>query len=387
MKNCLIIAGERSGEEHALSFLNEFIQKTPSLRLFGVGGDDMKALGVELLYHLKDFSGWGISEVLTKIPFYLLAMKKILSEVKSRDCKMAILIDFQEFNFQLAKMLKKRGVAVFYYVAPQAWVWRSYRASVLGNIVHTLFTILPFEKEWFSQRGVKNIKGVTHPILKHYSQELSDDNDTQDTKDTFNILLLPGSRRHEVCNLLPQFISAIASLKSDSDSDSSGTHIKKITTSLVIASSVNRKFYSYYENQIDKIYPQDELTTAIKHADLALASSGTVTLTTALFKLPTVVCYKTSLFSELIYRYIVKYYGPVSLTNIIFNEMIFPEVLQNRLCCLNIKMQLKKFLTDSNYYLQIKNKLKLIRDLLAGDDFSTSQYLSEQIEKIYSYEN
>ena len=141
--SCLIIAGEKSGEEHAMSFLPTLMESSPGMKFFGVGGDEMSSLGVENLYHLKDFSSWGFSEVIGKIPFYFKALNQIVEEVKKRKCKFAILIDFQDFNLRLAKKLNREGVRVFYYVAPQAWAWKAWRAKALEENVDTLFTIIP----------------------------------------------------------------------------------------------------------------------------------------------------------------------------------------------------------------------------------------------------
>ena len=173
MNSCLIIAGEKSGEDHAMTFLPELMKLSPNCKFYGVGGKRLEDLDVELLYHLKDFSGIGISEVLGKIPFYFKALDNIVSEVKKRETKTAILIDFQGFNLKLAKKLKKLGVNVLYYVAPQAWVWKPWRSKVLEQNVHTLFTILPFEKKWFSERGVTKVKAVVHPLMNEYGQQLS----------------------------------------------------------------------------------------------------------------------------------------------------------------------------------------------------------------------
>ena len=159
LDSCLIIAGEKSGEDHAMTFLPVLKKHSPNCHFYGVGGQRLENEGVELLYHLKDFSGIGISEVLSKIPFYYKALDHILDEVKKRKTKTAILIDFQGFNLKLAKKLKALGVNVLYYVAPQAWVWKPWRSKVLEKNVHTLFTILPFEKKWFQATSV--IPGVS----------------------------------------------------------------------------------------------------------------------------------------------------------------------------------------------------------------------------------
>ena len=153
MASCLLIAGEKSGEEHAMSFFPELKSLVPEAEFYGVGGDELKSHGMDLLYHLKDFSSMGFSEVIGKIPFYFNALSHIEKEVIRRHTKVAILVDFQGFNMRLAKRLSKRGVKVLYYVAPQAWAWKSHRAQALSETVHTLFTILPFEKNGFRIGG------------------------------------------------------------------------------------------------------------------------------------------------------------------------------------------------------------------------------------------
>ncbi len=152
MKSCLIIAGEKSGEEHAMSFFPELRKLSPDTEFYGVGGDLLQKEGMELIYHLGEFSSMGFSEVIGKIPFYFRALKKFENLVQEKGTKTAILIDFQDFNLRLAQRLSKQGVKILYYVAPQAWVWKAKRAGVLSRTVHTLFSILPFEKDWFEER-------------------------------------------------------------------------------------------------------------------------------------------------------------------------------------------------------------------------------------------
>jgi lipid-A-disaccharide synthase len=112
LDSCLIIAGEKSGEEHAMSFLPELVKLCPDVKFYGVGGEDLKKEGMELLYHLKDFSSMGFSEVIQKVPFYFKALKNLENEVVRRGTKTAIVVDFQDFNMRLAEKLKKIGVSV-----------------------------------------------------------------------------------------------------------------------------------------------------------------------------------------------------------------------------------------------------------------------------------
>ena len=286
--NCLVVAGEKSGEEHFLSFFPKLQSSFPEMSWWGVGGELMRSQGVELVYNLKDFSTWGFSEALRKIPFYFRALKNIYQQASSRKTQFAILVDFQGFNLMLAKKLSKRGVTIFYYVAPQAWAWRSNRTKALRQSVHTLFTILPFEKKWFEDRGVKRVIGVAHPLWVQYKDQLP----VNKEKNSSPIcLLLPGSRNPEVELNLPQFIHSIDSLKEK--------HSMKVT--MVTSDNVDENLYSPYRDKIDFIYDSKQTTQALSEADYALAASGTVTLATALFAIPTIVVYKGSLLNEFIF--------------------------------------------------------------------------------------
>ncbi|MEX1100105.1 MAG: hypothetical protein WEB87_06750, partial [Bacteriovoracaceae bacterium] len=322
--------------------------------------------------HLKDFSGIGISEVLSKVPFYYKALGKIMKEVKKRETKTAILIDFQGFNLKLAKKLKKRGVNVLYYVAPQAWVWKAYRAKTLQKNVHTLFTIIPFEKKWFAERGVSKTRGVVHPLMIEHGERLKN----QKEKKAANfkerrprILLLPGSRRAEIGSLLPVFEKAMKLLKEDFDFE----------TGVVKVDSVNPEMYESDLNMA-KTWDSEDLAGAFEWADMAVAASGTVTLATGLYGLPTVVCYKLSLFTEFVAGLLIHYDGAVSLTNIAHQERLFPELIQHRADRYNIVKALKEWLANPEAYDALTLKLSKTKFLLSGDDFSVPEYMSQVIE-------
>jgi lipid-A-disaccharide synthase len=372
MKSCLVMAGEKSGEEHALSFFSDLKKESPEISFFGVGGDELKEEGLELLYHLNDFSSWGYSEVFTKIPFYVNAMNAILSEVEKRGTKVAILIDFQSFNLKLAGKLKERGIEVLYYVAPQAWAWKEYRVKKLSKSVHTLFTIIPFEKKWFSDRGIKKVISIDHPLLTTYQNELNVFQSHEYGK-KINLLLLPGSRQFEVESLLPEFVQAYTELKKKLN----------ISLSIVKSSSVSSELFAPYEHHFDSIYTNEELVSALKCADFAFAASGTVTLTCALFEVPTIVCYKTSLINQFIFETFVKYSWFISLANIIHNRSVFPELLQDRVSSYNIVSEFQKWYYNHKKYHEIKTVLKETKRLVKGEEISIPHYMSQVIERSY----
>jgi lipid-A-disaccharide synthase len=373
MKSCLIIAGEKSGEEHASSFFSELKRLTPDVHYYGVGGEYLKEEGVELLYHLKDFSSMGFSEVLGKIPFYFRALKSLETEVRKRGTNTAIVIDFQDFNLRLARKLARRGVRVLYYVAPQAWAWKPYRAKVLATSAKTLFTILPFEKEWFRSRGVKQVKAIPHPLMKTFANDLNDipERPYGSWNKKLKLLLLPGSRRAEIKSLLPEFIETVKELR------------KKypVEVHLVKVGHISDSLYKQYENFIDVTYSSEEIVKAMKECHFCLAASGTVTLSTGLFELPTVVAYKTSLLNEFIFYNFINYKGDISLTNIIHGHRVFPEFTQERAARHNFIRALKTWIEDENAYNKVKADLKETKSLLKGDDFSIAHHMAEIIHE------
>ena len=384
MRSCLLVVGEKSGEEHALSFYDQLVKLCPETSFYGVGGDDLILKGFEALYHLKDFTSMGIIEVIRKFAFYLKALKVLENEVVNRKTKTAILVDFQDFNLMLAKRLRKKGVQVLYYVAPQAWAWREKRGKVLAKTIHTLFAILPFEKKWFQDRGVKHVKVVKHPLLEKYQKRLLGNQDILDQKfpgGKVRILLLPGSRKFEVLYLLPEFLWAISHLRKD----------YKLEVAMVKAQCVGEEVFSQFPYCFDHLYEDHQLADALEQADLCLAASGTVGLCSALFQVPTVVAYKLNLLDHMIFDTLIRYRGPYSLANIFHERWVFPELVQMEANGLNILRTLKLWLPKkvtthtscsleaNELYRATREQLKLTGQYLEGEGLNVAEYMSSVV--------
>ena len=361
------MAGEKSGEEHCLSFFDGLRALCPQVDFWGVGGDELEKRGVDLLYHLRDFSSWGLVEVLGKIPFYMKALKEIEKKVQASGTKTAILVDFQEFNFRLAKRLGKRKVQVLYFGAPQAWAWRAKRAQTLGQCVHTLFSMIPFEKQWFQERGVEKVVSVPHPVyhrFKHISIKKVE-------RDALSVALLPGSRNFEVSYLLPIFLKALAR---------SRRRGRKFKTVLVCATSVNARLYVPYLGQVDTVCGDKDLAEVLVGADYALAASGTVTLACALFCLPTVVAYKASLITDFLFSFF-SYKGHVALANIVCGEKVFPEFIQERATSFNVACALERWIDHPEEDIYLREKLTHVRDFIRGDRVDVAKTMAEVINQ------
>lgn len=374
-ESCLIIAGEKSGEEHGLTFLPELMRLKPGLRFFGVGGNDFKKLKVECLYDLKDFSSMGFSEVIFKIPFYFKAFNHLLNEVDKRKTKFAILIDFQDFNLRLAIKLKAKGVKVYYYIAPQAWGWKPGRAKKIADCAQALFCILPFEKKWFSDRGVKQVYSIAHPIHERFknSKFLSSSKKWSPQLNVSpHILILPGSRKSEVRSLLPVLIETVKKLK---------LLYPKAKFGIVQAESIPENWLSSYQEYWDLHFEDKKIDEALAWADLSLAASGTVTLITAYFSVPTIVIYKSSLLNEFIFNHLIKYQGFISLANIILGKRVFFERIQKQASSKQLVQDFKMTIDQKNYNDIISSIIKLPH-LLNGELHQVGQFIATDMDQI-----
>ncbi len=366
--NCLIITGEKSGEEHCLSFFSDLKKKCPDVSFWGVGGDDLLAEDMELIYHINEFSSMGFSEIIKKIPFYSKALDNIEQEAIKRKCTVAILVDYPGFNLRLSKRLKKLNMKIIYYVAPQVWAWKSKRVEIIKENVDTLFTILPFEKNWFASKGFINVITTRHPLLNTYQNQLSRVKEKNNKH--INVVLLPGSRKSEVMELLPTYIMSVKQLRQKYDN---------LNISIVISRSLSEKIFQPYLSEIDSIFYDDNLGEVLLRSDIAIATSGTVTLATALFRVPTIVCYTSSLFTQFVFNSFVEYSGYISLANLVARKKIFNELIGDRVTEYNICAEFNKIVGDQLYSNNIQMGLNEMYNSFNSINYNISEKLFEII--------
>lgn len=357
MSSCLIIVGEKSGEEHALTFLPQLIKENPQYKFWGVGGDRMSREGVELHYHFKEFSHMGFDEVFKSLPFYIRAFRNIITQCRQRKTSVAILVDYQTFNLKLAKKLKRQGIKVLYYVAPQAWAWKSYRAQQLKKYVDELYCILPFEKKWFAERGVHHTVSLQHPLFHEYQKALPEKKEHIAQK-KYRILLLPGSRAREVRGLLPLFQKVITQVQKNVD----------ISLDVAVAQVDHLEEHLYQGFSPEQRVQQHQLPQAMQEADFCLAASGTVTLMSALFLLPTIICYQGTLLEEFVFTQVLKYQKPISLPNLIAQDWVLPEYLQYHADVFTLSHHVMRWINSPVERNRISHGLEKIRAQVASGE-------------------
>lgn len=329
----MLVAGEASGDAHGASLvhaLREAASQT-NLEFFGATGAQMRAAGVDSIVDTDTLSILGLWEIGSVLPKFLRAFSDLKQAAIERRPDAVVLIDWPDFNLRLARWLHRRGFRVIYYVSPQVWAWRSYRAHSIRRDVDLLLSILPFEKDWYTARGMTHVEYVGHPLVGSVSpnfdrEEFCLRHDLDPAQPI--ITLLPGSRLKELVRILPPMLDA-------------GAKISKTRPDIqyVLVIAPNRD-----PTEAQKIISQrdagslpgtlrvihHETREALAASDAAAIASGTATLEAALIGAPMVIVYKESPINwHLLGRLIqVAHYG---LVNLVAGREVVTELMQNEL--------------------------------------------------------
>ena len=353
-----IVAGEASGDLHGAGLVREMKKLDPTLTFSGVGGKRMEAEGVRLVARSAEMAVVGITEVFTKIRFILgifFRIRKILREEKPG---LLVLIDYPDFNLRLAAVAKRAGVPVFYYISPQIWAWRKGRVKQIRRVVDRMAVILPFEKAFYAERDF-HADFVGHPLLDVAKRSRSREKALVD----FGLLekhpivaLLPGSREKEVKSLLPIMLGASVLLK---ENHPDAQFI------LPLAETVD----AHMAEQILRVSPlsvkiiSGQTYDAVGLADVALVTSGTATLETALLEIPMVIVYRISALTAAIGKRLIRL-KHIGLVNIIADEAIVPELVQEKATSACLAREALKILADGDLRQAIHEGLTKMRHRL-----------------------
>ena len=339
-----IIAGEASGDLHGSNLIKEIIELDPNADIRAWGGDKMQEAGAKIVKHFKDLAFMGFYEVLINIRTILKNISFCKKDILEFSPDKIIFIDYPGFNMRIAKWSKKYKFQTIYYIAPQLWAWNEKRIKKIKKYIDSLYVILPFEKEFFETKHKYPVKFLGHPLLdsiSNFKKNYDSSSEQIITNKKEVIAILPGSRKQEIKKILNTVIKIV---------DYFPDH------QFIVAGAPNIKL-SYYKSILknkrikvieNKTYEILSISTA------AIVTSGTATLETALFKVPQVVCYKSSYFSYFIAKLIVniKY---ISLVNLIMDQQIVKELIQQDCNKDKIRYELEKILDLTNKKsLQIK---------------------------------
>ena len=365
-KKVMIITGEASGDQHGAKLVNAMLAKRTDLSFLGMGGVDLIAAGVDVLFEAKKIAVVGLAEVFSHLPDILRARKILRTALMKERPSLLILIDFPEFNLMLAKFAKKLGIPVFYYITPQVWAWRTGRVKTIGERVDLVGVILPFEEEFFRSHGLA-AEYVGHPLLDSVHSTCNRDEFCRlhdIDPDHLCIGLLPGSRKKEISTLLPILLQTALRVQKKSS--------KKIVFFLPLASTISEEEIQEsglddFTQELDVRLIKENRYDMMAACDAAVVVSGTVTLELALLDTPMVVIYKVSpgtyRFGKMLINNDLKYF---SLVNLIADNDVVPELFQAEVTPERIEGEVSVILFDQKQRDKMLQGLELVRNRMGG---------------------
>jgi len=343
-----IIAGEASGDLHGSNLIKELkkLDRNYSFRCWG--GDLMNEQTNNLAKHHKDYSYMGFLEVFLNLYTIIKNISFCKSDILKYNPDIIIYIDFPGFNLRIAEWAKKNGFKNHYYISPQIWAWKESRIKLIKKVVDKMYVILPFEKKFYKEKHNFDVSFVGHPLMDEISEDTS--KLSQKISEDKTILLLPGSRDQEIKKLLPIMLSVVSEFKD---------------YKFIIGAAPSQKLsiYQDYVKDSNVEIIQNKTYELLKNCTAAIVTSGTATLETALFKVPQIVCYKSSWTTYLIGKILLKNLNYISLVNLIANKLIVKELIQNACSKKNLIKELNIILEKEERAKIISNYNKLENSL------------------------
>ena len=358
----MISCGEPSGDLYAGALAAEILQLDPSTTITGFGGDRLAAAGATLVENFSGLSVTGLLEVVRLLPRTYATYRRLVADAEKSRPDVFVAIDFPDFNFALARALKKRGIPVVYYISPQLWAWRSGRMKTMRRVVDRVLVIFPFEEAIYREAGVP-VQWVGHPLF--------DVSPPSRPRDVFLrdlgldpaapvVALLPGSRTNELAAILPPLTAAAALIRERLPAAqfivARAPHLKdQLFEPLQMLISTGAAV-TLLEGQADDV---------LAAADVALVASGTVTVQAALHECPMVVVYRLSGLTYRLGRPFVKV-DTFAMANLVAGRRVVPELIQEAFTPRAVADEALRVLTDAEYARRVREDLRDVRGRL-GD--------------------
>jgi lipid-A-disaccharide synthase len=353
----MLVVGEASGDSHGAHLVEALRRRDPTLRIYGVGGEQLRQTSFEVLFSVAKLTGMGLVELAGNLRNLWDAYRLLRRTLRQRRPDLLVLIDFPEFNLRLVKLAKSLQIPVLYYVSPQIWAWRRGRVRQIARRVDQMAVVFPFEVPFYQTHGVK-VAFVGHPLLE--SVHVTEGRDAVLTRLGLDpgkptVALLPGSRRREVSYHLPVMIEASSRLSRERD----------VQFLIVRASTVNAGEIGSLVNQERLNIPivQEGRYDAVSASDLVWTASGTATLETALLQKPMIVVYRLSWLTYCLARLLVKV-DHIGMVNLIAGERLVPELIQADFTAERLVEESRTLLDNPSIRSRVVDKLSRLRDKL-----------------------
>ncbi|MCH7524412.1 MAG: lipid-A-disaccharide synthase [Bacteroidetes bacterium] len=332
-----IIAGEASGDLHGSNLMKALLRQDLNAEFRFWGGDLMQNVSGSLVKHYKELAFMGFLEVIMNLRTIAKNLKFCKQDIATFKPDVIVFIDYPGFNLRIAKWAKLKGIKTHYYISPQIWAWKENRIKAIKRDVDKMYVILPFEKYFYVDKHNYPVEFVGHPLIDAIADRTQVDEYEFRAQHELNekpiIALLPGSRKQEIRKMLSVMLSIVDDFQD---------------YQFIIAGAPGQE-YSFYEpfiNNPNVHFVSNKTYDLLSVSTAALVTSGTATLETALFKVPEVVCYKSSWFSYQIGKRLVKHIKYISLVNLIMDKEVVTELIQNEFNTKNLKQELTIILDD-----------------------------------------
>ena len=335
-----MVAGEASADLHGSNLVKAMKASCPGVTFCGIGGANMKQAGVKILVSSSDMAVVGLTEVVQRLHTIFRAANKLKAILKAHHPDLLILIDYPEFNLYMARIARRLQIPVLYYISPQVWAWRRGRVKKIAKRVDRMAVILPFEEKFYRKRGV-DVDYVGHPLLDAFkpatrnpqqspevggrrsevrSQKSKRQNPVSSIQNPV-VGLVPGSRREEIRNMLPIMIRSAEILK---------IRYPDIRCLLPLAKTIEPEYIDSFirKSSLDIEVHQGDIYEVLDRCHIAMVTSGTATLDTAIMAVPMVIVYKVTPLSYRIGKILIK--TPfIGLANLVAGERVVPELIQD----------------------------------------------------------
>jgi lipid-A-disaccharide synthase len=351
----LISAGEASGDMYAAR-LALALQKRMEVALFGMGGPQMRAAGVDVITDYSEVSVVGITEILSHLPPLVRAMRRLVSEAERRKPPFAILTDFPGFHLRLARKLRPRGVRNIYYICPQFWAWRPWRVRVVRRRFAQALCIFPFEEAFFGGAGVPT-KFIGHPLVGAVqATQTREEFCRQHGLDPGQpiVAILPGSRHAELAQHIPVIREACQRIQ------------ERRPAQFVLAAAAHsniNELQAGWEAGLNIRVVENQTYNALASADAAIVSSGTATVEAALLDVPTVVVYRVTPLTALLAKPLVRT-SYFSMVNLIAERRVVPELIQKDFTPAKVAEEVLRLLNDPRAREELRSGLAEVRKRL-----------------------
>lgn len=372
-----LIVGEASGDLHASRLMQSLKQYDSDAEFRFFGGDLMTKAGGTRVKHYRELAYMGFVPVLLHLPTIFKNMKMCKEDIVRWKPDVVILVDYPGFNLNIAKFVKKNTkIPVYYYISPKIWAWKEWRIKAIKRDVREMFSILPFEVPFYEKKHNYKIHYVGNPTaeeidnFRHVYTESKDEFCQRNGLSSKPIIaILAGSRKQEIKDNLPSMLEA-------------ARHFEDYQMVIAAAPSITESYYKKFLGDSEAKMVKTQTYELLSHSTVALVTSGTATLETALLNVPQVVCYETPVpkLIRFAFRHIIKVRF-ISLVNLIADKEIVQELLADRFSIRNIANELYRILPGQPSRDRMLADYQLVRSRL-GHEAAPDNAARIMVEKL-----